>query len=275
MTASELTSTGQQQDVRRALFLGKERLVTGALSVGLFLASWEMAVWSGAIDPMFVSSPSRIAAVGLTAIDDRDFWRDVSVSTQEFLYGYVTAILVGIPLGLLVGWSRRLHFLLGPIIDMMNAVPRVTFLPILVLWFGIGIWSKFAVVFLGAVVPILISTYSGVRTNEARFLKVARSFSASSLKLFTSIILPGTVPFIFTGLKYASGRALLGVVVGELYAATAGIGHMIADAGNTFQTDTVFFGVFLFTFTGVVITTVLDRLERHFERWRAPVRRDS
>jgi NitT/TauT family transport system permease protein len=267
-----MTSAEEQQGrVRRARFAGQERLVVGTLSVGLFLALWQIVAWSGVIDPMFVSSPSRIASVAVMMIDEKDFWRDVSVSTQEFLYGYLSAILVGVPLGLLVGWSRRLHYLLGPIIDMMNAVPRVTFLPILVLWFGIGIWSKFAVVFLGAVIPILISTYAGVCTNEARFLRVARSFSATQLKLFTSIILPGTVPFIFTGLKYASGRALLGVVVGELYAATAGIGHMIANAGNTFQTDVVFFGVFLFTMTGVAMTTLLDRLERHFERWRAPV----
>ena len=271
-TASGMTSAEEQRGrVRRARFAGQERLVVGTLSVGLFLALWQIVALSGVIDPMFVSSPARIASVAVMMIDEKDFWRDVSVSTQEFLYGYLSAILVGVPLGLLVGWSRRLHYLLGPIIDMMNAVPRVTFLPILVLWFGIGIWSKFAVVFLGAVIPILISTYSGVRTNEARFLRVARSFSATRLKLFTSIILPGTVPFIFTGLKYASGRALLGVVVGELYAATAGIGHMIATAGNTFQTDVVFFGVFLFTITGVAMTTLLDRLERHFERWRAPV----
>ena len=80
----------------------------------------------------------------------------------------------------------------------MNAVPRITFLPILVIWFGIGIWSKLAVVFLGAVIPITIAAYSGVKTNEARFLRVARSFGASGFKIFTSIILPGTVPFIFT-----------------------------------------------------------------------------
>ena len=122
-------------------------------------------------------------------------------------------------------------------------MPRVTLLPLLIIWFGIGIWSKVAVVFLGAVIPIVISALSGVKTNEARFLAMARSFSASRLKIFASIILPGTVPFIFTGLKYAAGRALLGVVVGELYASTAGLGHMIADAGNMFQTDTLFFGV--------------------------------
>jgi len=144
-------------------------------------------------------------------------------------------------------------------------------LPLLIIWFGIGIWSKVAVVFLGAVVPIVISAFSGVKTNEARFLTMARSFSASRTKMFSSIILPGTVPFIFTGLKYAAGRALLGVVVGELYAATAGLGHMIAEAGNTFQTDTLFFGVFLFTAAGLLVVGLLDGLERRFERWRPKV----
>ena len=138
-------------------------------------------------------------------------------------------------------------------------MPRVTLLPLIIIWFGIGIWSKVVVVFLGAVIPILINTQSGVKTSEARFIRVARSFSASRFKIFSSIVLPGTVPFIFTGLKYGAGRALLGVVVGELYASTAGLGHMIADAGNTFQTDVVFFGVLIFMATGLVVVALLDR----------------
>ena len=108
--------------------------------------------------------------------------------------------------------------------------------------------------------------------SEARFVRLARSFSASRMKMFSSIILPGTLPFIFTGLKYGAGRALLGVVVGELYAATAGLGHMIADAGNSFQTDVVFFGVVLFMSTGLVVVALLNALERHFEQWRPDIR---
>jgi NitT/TauT family transport system permease protein len=128
------------------------------------------------------------------------------------------------------------------------------------------------VVFLGAVIPLLINTQSGVKTSEARFLRLARSFSASRIKAFSSIILPGTVPFIFTGLKYGAGRALLGVVVGELYAATAGVGHMIAEAGNTFQTDVVFFGVAIFMAIGLIVVALLDRCERHFSKWRPALR---
>jgi NitT/TauT family transport system permease protein len=248
--------------------VGHERLLVGSAAVIAFLLLWEAVAATGVVDPLFISSPSRIVAVGIELSHDDEFWRDVRVSSTEFVVGYLWAIAIGVPLGLLTGWFRRLQYMIGPLIDVLNAVPRVTFLPLLIVWFGIGLWSKFAVVFLGAVIPITIAAYSGVKTNEARYLRVARSFSASQLKIFTSIILPGTLPFIFTGLKYGSGRALLGVVVGELYAATAGLGHMIAQAGNAFQTDVVFFGVLLFTAAGLVTAGVLDRLERHFEKWR-------
>jgi NitT/TauT family transport system permease protein len=245
-----------------------EKLVVGGGTLLAFLSLWQAAVSFSLVDPLFVSSPTRIWQAGRTLLDDPDFWRDVRVSANEFVTGYLAAIALAIPLGLIVGWYRRAQYLLGPFVDALNAVPRVTFLPIIVVWFGIGLWSKFAVVFLGALIPIVIATQAGVRASEARFLRVARSFGASQLKIFSSIVLPGTVPFIFTGLKYAAGRALLCVVVGELYASTAGLGHMIAEAGNTFQTDTLFFGVLLFTATGLVTTGVLDTIEKRFERWR-------
>jgi NitT/TauT family transport system permease protein len=245
-----------------------EKLLVGGGTLLAFLALWQAVVSLGLVDPLFVSSPARIWQAGRDLLDDPNFWRDVRVSADEFVTGYLAAIALAIPLGLIVGWYRRAQYLLGPFIDALNAIPRVTFLPIIVVWFGIGLWSKFAVVFLGALVPIVIATQAGVRASEARFLRVARSFGASQPKVFSSIVLPGTVPFIFTGLKYAAGRALLGVVVGELYASTAGVGHMIAEAGNTFQTDTLFFGVLLFTAAGLVTTGTLDVVEKRFERWR-------
>jgi NitT/TauT family transport system permease protein len=247
--------------------LALERRLVGGGALLCLLALWEYA--SGRlVDPMFLSSPTRIYAAAIELVATGEIWPDLIVSAQSFIWGYLWAVAVAVPLGLVIGWNRRAQYMIQPFIDIMNAVPRITFLPILVLWFGIGIWSKIAVVFLGAVIPITIATLSGVRTNEARFIRVARSFGASPFKLFTSIILPGTVPFIFTGLKYGAGRALLGVVVGELYASTAGIGHMIADAGNMMQTDVVFVGVLIFTIAGLIINAILDRLERHFERWR-------
>jgi len=253
------------------LYLDHERQLIGGGTLVGFLLLWQTFGESGLVDPLFISSPVRVAKAGWNLLHDPDFWNDLRVSGSEFILGYAAAVALAIPLGLAVGLSRRLQYMLSPFVDTLNAVPRVTLLPLIIIWFGIGIWSKVVVVFLGAVIPILINTQSGVKTSEARFIRVARSFSASKLKIFSSIVLPGTVPFIFTGLKYGAGRALLGVVVGELYAATAGIGHMIADAGNTFQTDVVFFGVLIFMATGLTVVALLERIERHFENWRPQV----
>jgi ABC-type nitrate/sulfonate/bicarbonate transport system permease component len=255
----------------RHLYLDNERLIIGAGTLIGVLLVWETVARLGAIDPLFTSSPSRVVQAGYALFADDEIRPHLTVSATEFLIGYGFAILVGVPLGLMTGWYSRLSYVLGPFVDTLNAVPRLTLMPLIVIWFGIGIWSKVVVVFLGAVIPILIASHSGVKTNEARFLKVARSFGASQLKIFSSIILPGTVPFIFTGLKYGAGRALLGVVVGELYAATAGIGHLIGNAGNTFQTDVVFFGVLLFTAAGLVTVGLLNACERRFETWRPKV----
>ncbi len=248
-----------------------ERLLIGAGTLLLFLLAWETVAESGWIDPLFISSPSRIASAGWALIHDPEFWNDAAVSAGEFCIGYGAAIAAAIPFGFAIGLSRRLQYLFGPLTDALNAVPRVTLLPLIIIWLGIGIWSKIAVVFLGALIPIAITTRSGVRASETRFIRVARSFSASRCKLFTSVVLPGTVPFIFTGLKYGAGRALLGVVVGELYAATAGLGHMIAEAGNTFQVDIVFLGVAIFMAAGLGVTSALGRCERRFEKWRPDV----
>jgi NitT/TauT family transport system permease protein len=197
-----------------------------------------------------------------------DFRHDLATSASEFAIGYVMAIAIGIPIGLAVGWSRRLYYFLSPLIHTLNVIPRITLLPIIIIWFGIGIWSKVIVVFLGAVIPIMISTYGGVRASEERFMRVARSFGASTPMVFRTIVLPGTVPFIFSGLKYGTGRALLGVVVGELYAATAGIGYFIASAGNALQTDKMLVGVAIVIVAGLATTGVLDRIERRFDIWR-------
>ncbi len=255
----------------RDLYRSNERPIIGAGTLAGVLLLWELVARTGVIDPLFISAPSLVAQAGYTLFADGEIWPHLSVSASEFLLGYGLAIAVGVPLGLLTGWYQRLSYVLGPFIDTLNAVPRVTLMPLIVIWFGIGIWSKVVVVFLGAVIPILIASYSGVKTNEARFLRVARSFGASQAKIFTSVILPGTVPFIFTGLKYGSGRALLGVVVGELYAATAGVGHLIGSAGNTFQTDVLFFGVLLFTAAGLITVGILNACERRFETWRPKV----
>lgn len=248
-----------------------ERALLGTASVTVALVAWEIAGRMRLVDPLFISAPSRIVAAGIELFAEGGIWNDIRVSGIEFLVGFALAVLVGIPVGLVMGWYRRVAHLADPFVNALYATPRVALLPLVVIWLGIGIWSKIAIVFLGAVFPVLLSTYSGVRTTDARLLRAARSFGADDLQVFRTLILPGSVPFIVTGLRLGVGRALIGVVVGELYAAQAGIGFLISVAGNQFQTDKVFVGVFLIAFVGVASMELLTRLERRFDRWRPAV----
>ena len=144
-------------------------------------------------------------------------------------------------------------------------------LPLVIIWLGIGILSKVGIIFLGAVFPMLINARDGVKTTPFNLINAARSFGASEWQVFKSVVFPSTVPFVLTGLRIAVGRALVGVLVGELYAATAGIGFMITVAGATFQTDKVFVGVLIFAIAGIILTDILDRIEHRFDKWRPQV----
>jgi NitT/TauT family transport system permease protein len=269
------------------VYLARERAVLGTVAVVVVLCFWEgltrgwwagllePALGSGAarwrISPIFLSSPTAIAAAAVRLFSTGAIWNDLRVSALEFVLGFGLAIAVGIPLGLAAGWYRRFCFAIEPFLSALNATPRVALLPLIIIWVGIGIWSKVVVVFLGAVIPICINSLAGVRTTDARLLRVARSFQAGRGRLFRTIILPSAVPFILTGLRLGVGRAMVGVVVGELYAATAGIGFMITVAGASFQTDRVFVGVGIIALAGVLMIEALARLERRFETWRPKV----
>ncbi|HEU4571510.1 MAG TPA: ABC transporter permease [Candidatus Limnocylindrales bacterium] len=249
-------------------FRRNERLALGIAGLVGFLLFWEAGSRAGFIDEFFFSRPSAIAAAGLHEITLARFWSDLRVSAFEFVMGYGAAILLGVPLGIAFGWYRRLSYMADPWLNLFNSLPRVALLPLLVLWLGLGTESKIAVVFLGAFFSIIIPTVQGVRTVDRRFLDVARSFGASQRRLFTSVVGPATVPFIATGLRLGLGRALIGVVVGELYAQTGGLGFMIVRASENLQPDRMFFAILLLTTLGIVGVEGLRRVENYFDRWR-------
>lgn len=200
-----------------------------------------------------------------------EIWNDLYVSGVEFLWGFLLSAVVAVPFGIAVGWYKRMSYIFDPFINAMNATPRVALLPLVIIWLGIGILSKVGIIFLGAVLPILVNTRDGVKTTPHNLLTAARSFGASEFHLFKTVILPSTFPFIISGLRVGLGRALVGVLVGELYAATAGIGFMITVAGATFQTDKVFVGILIFAFTGVLSIALVGRIEKRFDKWRPKV----
>ncbi len=253
-------------------YLNQERKILGMLSVAIFLIAWELVggVYQ-VVNPMFMSAPSYIWKAAVQLFGSGEIWNDLYVSGVEFAWGYVLSVVVAIPFGIGVGWYKKMAYLFDPFVNAMNATPRVALLPLVIIWLGIGMLSKVGIIFLGAVFPLLINTRDGVKTTPHNLLNAARSFGASEWQIFRNVVLPSTVPFILTGLRLAVGRALIGVMVGELYAATAGIGFMITVAGATFQTDKVFVGVLIFAIAGMAATEAIDRFEHRFDKWRPKV----
>ena len=252
----------------QSFLLRHEQLVIGVVTVLVFLVLWQ-AVANARIWPRyFLPGPSDVAVAFGELVAEGELAQDLAMSGQEFVIGYALAAVIGIVLGLLLGWYRRARYALDPFITFFYATPRIVLLPLIIIWVGIGIESKIWIVFLGAFFAVLINTMAGVRSLDENLLRVARSFGAMQLDVFRTIALPGSVPFILTGLRLATGHALIGIVVGEIVGAPHGIGRMMWIAGQTFQSARMFVGLFFLAITGVVLTYALQKLERHFDAWR-------
>jgi NitT/TauT family transport system permease protein len=238
------------------------------LSVAIVVALWEGLVAAGVLSPLVVSSPSRIASAAAQLAGDPAFAQHVWTSATEFVMGYVAASILGLGLGLLAGWYRRLGHLLDPLMTVFYVTPRVALLPVLVLWFGYGPAATTVVVFLGAFFMVFLTTTSGVRTVDPQLVRTARSFMASDRRVFVAIVVPATIPFIVTGLRLGVGRALTGVLIGELFAASAGLGYMIHVTGSTLQVDRMLVAVLLVSAAGLMAAGLLSIAERRIDHWR-------
>jgi ABC-type nitrate/sulfonate/bicarbonate transport system permease component len=269
--ANETGAAERRAPPPRSFWRRNENALLGTLAVAVFLAFWESAVQLGWVNPLFTSAPSRIFLTAVQMFADGSILYDLQVSGFEFAVGYGLAVLIGVPLGILMGWYRPLNAVLDPFVSALYATPRIALLPLMMIWFGIGFASKVAIVFLGAIFPILVNTITGVRTVDADFVKVARSFGASDRQMFLTVALPSSVPLLLTGLRLGLGHALVGIVVGEMYGATHGLGFLIATAGARFQTDKVMVGIIIIAAAGVAMTEFLRLIERRFERWRPSV----
>jgi len=291
MTADARAAPGVGHAARPRLidhYAAHERAVLGALMIILFLLFWEgleRGWWADAlrpligagaerlrVKPIFISSPTRIAETAYRMfLVTGEMWSDLGASALEYALGLALAIAAGVPLGLAAGWYRRFAYAVEPLLTGLNATPQVAFLPLIVVWVGTGIAAKVLIVFLLAVLPLAMSAQSAVRTTDVRLVNLARSCSAGEWQLFCTVVLPGAVPFLLAGLRLAIGRAMIGIVVGEIYGSAAGIGAMINQAGSRFQTDRVFVGVLTLVAAGMALSEIVHRIERRVEIWRPPL----
>jgi NitT/TauT family transport system permease protein len=245
-----------------------EAVVIGLLSVALFLAAWQMVSSFGLVAPRFLPGPASIARALVDYVRGPQFPTDISTTSTEFALGYGISIGIGVLGGLVLGWYRRPRYFCDMVITVLYSTPRIAFIPLLIIWFGVGIWPKVAIVVLEAALAILITVMRGVMSLEPEVLVMARSFTGSDTQLLRTIGLPGSVPHILTGLRLGTSYAIVGVVVGEFVESQHGLGTTMLLAGNLGDVATVMAILILFACAGLSLRLSLQLVERAFSAWR-------
>jgi len=236
------------------------------LAFGLFLLIW----WSISliVGPNLIPTPlSTVSAAG-DLLRDGKILEPLLSSLTVYSTGFVLAVLVGIPVGMLMGGIRDLGRTLDIYVSALMATPRVAFIPLIILFLGLGAEAKIAVVFLGAVIPILIGTYSGILNSDAELIEMARSMGATRSQIYWRIMLPGSLSFVVIGLRIGATIGLINTVVAELYTAASGLGGLLALYGNTFQMARYFVVVLALALIGGLVSQGLRTLEAWSSRWR-------
>jgi NitT/TauT family transport system permease protein len=248
-----------------------ERVFYGLLGFVIVTIIWEAAADMGLYRRSLLSSPSFIWMAAVEDFGSGAILPDLRTSFIEFSIGFVSALVVGFPLGFAIGLVRRVDDFLSPLLFGVYSTPKAAIAPLIILTAGIGLESKVILVFLLAFFSVIVSTVSGVRAVTERHIDIANSFGASRWLLFRSVILPSTFPFMLTGTRIATGRALVGVIVAEELAANEGIGHYIELYGSFLQTQRVMLGVVLLGLFGIVLGEAVRRIEKRYEAWRPQV----
>jgi ABC-type nitrate/sulfonate/bicarbonate transport system permease component len=248
-----------------------ERLLFGVIGFVGVLVLWEVSVRLGLLKSSLISSPTGVISAALTDFGNGTIQPHIGTSFLEWLVGFAAALVIAIPLGFALGSFRRLEFLFDPLLAALYATPTVALVPLIILLFGVGIQSKFAVVFLEAWVTLTVSTINGVQAADKRWLDIAQSFRASKRLTFRSVTVPSSIPFIITGIRIAAGRALVGVVVAEFIASNIGLGFYISVNGSFLNASRVMLGILLIGGFGIFVGEMIRRIERRFEAWRPAI----
>jgi NitT/TauT family transport system permease protein len=234
----------------------------------LFFAAWQAVFLVVPFNPLFISKPSLIASGLVDLITSGDLFRDLAVSAVPFVYGFSAAFVIGVPLGIVMGWRVRIGYALDPLMTVFYASPLVALAPLVVIFFGVGVGGKTLIIFFLSVFPFIFNAYAGVHAVDRLLINVVRSLGGSERDLYFKVIFPSVLPYIVAGARIAVGRALIGVLVGEFFAASEGIGYAISRFGDLFALDRMFGCIIVIMVIAVVLTEGIRWTERTAFPWR-------
>ena len=255
--------------VVRASFLARHRgALLGCLAVVVFLAAWQAVFLVVPFNPLFVTKPSLMLAGLVDLIEDGELLDALWASAVPFILGLAAAAVVGIALGIVMGWRTRVGYALDPLLTVFYASPLVALAPLVVVFFGVGLFAKTMIVFVLAVFPFIFNASAGTRAVDRLLIDVVRSLGGGEKDLYVKVIVPSVLPYIVAAARIAVGRALIGVLVGEFFAASEGIGYAIARFGDLFALDRMFACILVVMVIAVVLTEGIRWAERAAFPWR-------
>jgi len=251
----------------------------------LVVVAWELACRAGVFSPLVLPSPWQVlrrwvayasplaprdpAAEGLLSwLASGELWQDAAGSLERVLGGFAIGAALALPLGLLMGARPSVHELMDPLLQVLRPIPPIAFIPLAILWFGLGNPPAFFLIALGAFFPVLVNTVAGVRNVDAIYLRAARNLGAGELTVFRRVMLPSAMPYILAGMRIGMGVAFIVVIVAEMTAVNRGLGYRILEAREYFWSDKIIAGMISIGLLGLAIDALMGRLQSRLLRWR-------
>jgi NitT/TauT family transport system permease protein len=247
---------------------GALRWAERGIGIVLFLLLWEALPRLGVVSDAYLSPPSAVLASIGQLLDNGQLWKHVAASLQRSLWGLVLASVTGVVLGLLVGGFRRLAAIVDPVLQLFRQTSAFALFPVFILFLGIGELSKVAIIFWASFWPVLLSTVSGVKQVDRLLVNSALSMGASRRFVFFKVVLPASLPSIFTGVRLAGAYSITALVAAEMIGAHSGLGFLTLNSQETFQIPTMYAGILMLAVLGLLLNYLLALLERRLLRWR-------
>lgn len=239
------------------------------LGILTFFAVWQIASMTGMIDQKLLPPPTKIFVTLMDKFVNKEpdgnvLLVNMMASLQVALSGFLLAIVIGIPLGLVMGWWSYANQFLRPIFELIRPIPPIAWIPLVVVWFGIGLQAKALIIFFTAFVPCVINSYTGIRLTNQTYINVSKTFGASNFEIFYKVGIPYSLPMVFAGIRVALGNSWSTLVAAEMLAASAGLGYMIQLGRTIARPDLVIVGMVVIGAMGAILSMILSRVEKKF-----------
>lgn len=240
------------------------------VAVIAFFVFWEFTARD--MNTLFMSYPTAIFRAAWKITESGELPQAFVTSMEPFLLGLAISIIGGVAIGVLIAQFWFLEYALDPFINALYAVPRIALLPLIMLWAGLDVTGKVAIVVSIAIFPVIINTYSGIKDVRGSLIEIGRAYCATEWQIFTKIILPAAVPYIMAGIRLAVGLAIIGMIVAEFFTSVTGLGGLIVLYANSFATANLFVMIIVVGVLGAVLSELVIYIERRFSRWRVSER---